>query len=252
MNKLIFSLCFLLGFTASAQKAETSLSMRDKALSESAVSEKESKLSATDAQISGTMLKLDDPTPLTEVRSWKYMAAFTAQQFQAQGIARNDMGQQFNLRGNSQTIMPGVEVGLLSPTWALGQANLTVGAKLKGSYASQSADAVMSSGYIVDDARLNSTLLSAGPTVTLAWERLSWLSLNLGAQFGDLNYTQTSSNEFARFSQHAGYTAYSYGLGFQINRTWSVTTEWNQRSLNSNQTVALQNNNFELGTQITW
>jgi hypothetical protein len=99
---------------------------------------------------------------------------------------------------------------------------------------------------------LKSTLLSAGPTVTLAWERLSWLSLNLGAQFGDLNYTQTSSNEFARFSQHAGYTAYSYGLGFQINRTWSVTTEWNQRSLNSNQTVALQNNNFELGTQITW
>lgn len=252
MNKFIFSVCVLSSFAAFAQNTGTKLSMRDRALTESAVSEKEAKLSATDAQISGTMLKLDDPTPVAEVRNWKYMAALTAQQFQARGVASNDMGQSFVLDNNSQTVMPGLEVGILSPTWAVGQANLTVGAKLKGSYASQSSNAITSSGYVIDDSRLNSTLLSAGPAVSIAWERLSWLSLNLGAQFGDLNYTQTSSNEFARFSQHAGYTAYSYGLGFQISKTWSVTTEWNQRSLNNTQTVALQNNNFELGTQITW
>lgn len=248
---LIFSSAAFAQIRNSKSKIEAK-SLREQALHEAAVSAKEEKSAASDAQISGTMLKLEDPLPPGEVRAWKYFAALTVQEFQAQGYVQTDLGQQFNLNANDQTLLPGLEFGVLTPTWAMGQANLTLGAKLKGAYTSQHTTAVMKSGFVIDDARLNTSLLSAGPTMSLGHEAVSWLSLNLGAQFGDLSYTQTSGNHFAQFTRHASFTSYVYGMGFQLSPRWSLSAEWNSRTLNGSQTVALQSNNFELGTQITW
>lgn len=257
MTKSLLITTLLCSSVALAQKAEVKkASFKELALAEANApydTKAKPATTATDAQLANGMLTLKDPRPDLETRSWKYFAGLTVQSFQADGKVTSDLQQTFDLSKNGQTAMPGLELGVLSPEMATGDVNWRLGVKGKGAYSSQKSNVTLTSGYEIDDARLNTTLLSVGPVVSASWNRFNWLSLNLGAQYGDLNYTQTSSSEFGQFSKHAGYQAFSYGLGFQITRTWSVSTDWNQRTLKSNtQDLALQKNNFELGTTITW
>lgn len=252
---LLATLCCSTVAFAKAPPAEVKkVSLRDMALAESAYSANTKEAAtATDAQVANGMLTLKDPRPEAAARSWQYFAGLTLQSFQAEGQVTSGMNQNFDLNQSDKTVMPGLEVGVMSPVMATRDVNWRLGAKVKGSYASQGVKTVLQSGYEITDTRLNSALLSAGPTVSANWNRLSWLSLNLGYQIGDLNYTQTSSNEYGQFSKHAGFQAVSYGLGFRVTENWSISTEWSQRSLKSNsEQLALQKDNFELGTRITW
>ncbi len=227
------------------------LSMRDQALAESVNSGKNQK-SASDAQVESGVLRLKDPRPEALARTWKYFAAFSAQQFQTEGTASNDFSS-FDLSENNSTLMPGIEVGVLSPAMNTENFVWHVGARGQGSFASQAVNArIQSSGYVLDDARLNSTLLSVGPMVTVAWNRYEWLALTFVPEFGSMTYTQTSSNNFGKFSKSAGYKALSFGLDVRLAPKWSVFTEYSQRELNSDNQLALQKDNFELGTKVTW
>lgn len=234
---------------ASAKEALPSL--REVALQESkAIGIKQA--SATDAQVSG-MLSLKDPRPEILTRRFKYMVGFYAQNFQAQGEVDTDLEQSFNLAKNSSTFMPGIEIGLLSAEMMTGPVFWSLGLKGRGSYSSQATGAQLSSGFQVDDARLNTTMLSLGPLVKAGWGRLPWLSFALMPQWGTVNFTQTSANDFAQFSKHSRYEALNYGLHLQVNPTWTLFAEWSERHLvDHSEKLALQKNNFELGAQLAW
>ncbi|MBO9667326.1 MAG: hypothetical protein J7501_11000 [Bdellovibrio sp.] len=226
-----------------------SQTIREQALAETKIVAT-AQTSATDAQTTG-MLVLKDPRPEILTRSWQYFAGFTAQNFQPEGKATNTTTT-FDLGENGSTFMPGLTLGVMGPEWNLKSVLISVGVRGDASFASQSVSAVLPSGF-TEEARLNTTLMSAGPALNLRWEGLRWLGLTFTPQFGSLNYTQTSSNDFAHFSKRAAYTAMAYGLDFRLTRKWSVFTEWSQRSLNdSNQEIALQKDNFELGTKVSW
>lgn len=224
--------------------------LKERALIEAKI-EGLSKKSASDAQVSG-MLKLKDPRPEVVTRPWDYFMAFSGQRFQAQGVAQKYGVGSYDLGKNSATLMPGFEVGVLSHSLSTRMVSWKLGLRAKASIASQETQLNLQSGYKIDDARLNTTLLSVGPHINLQWERINWLSLTLSPQFGSLNYTQTSSNDFAAFSKQAGFQSIGYGLDFNFGNKWSIFTEWNQRSLKETQEIALQNDSFELGTRITW
>ncbi len=225
-------------------------SLRTKALAEAANIPGQNQKSASDAQTG--MLTLQDPRPEIITRSWKYSVAFTLQQFQAEGRATKDGTGTFDLGKNGQTVMPGVEIGVLTAPMATGPVQWKLGAKGKASFASQETEVVLDSGYKINDVRLNTTLLSAGPVVAVNWDRINWLSLTVSPQFGTMSYAQASSNDFANFSKSASYASWNYGLDFALSKKWSVFTEWSQRSLNDNNEIALQKDNFELGTKISW
>jgi hypothetical protein len=245
----ITSSLFILSSTFFSVQA-MSQTIREQALAETKIVAT-AQTSATDAQTTG-MLVLKDPRPEILTRSWQYFAGLTAQNFQAEGKATNTTTT-FDLSENGSTFMPGLTLGVMGPEWNLKSVLISVGVRGDASFASQSVTAVLPSGYEAADARLNTTLMSAGPALSLRWDGLRWLGLTFTPQFGNLNYTQTSSNDFAHFSKHASYAALNYGLDFRLTRKWSVFTEWSQRSLrDSQQEIALQKDNFEFGTKVSW
>ncbi|HEY1078586.1 MAG TPA: hypothetical protein VGE46_00745 [Bdellovibrio sp.] len=247
VSVLLFSAFFATVCTA----AETpEISLRDQALAETKSTGIE-RASATDAQVPG-MLKLQDPRPQIITRSWSYFAGFSAQTFQSAGQAKKDGVNTFDLDKNSGTVMPGFELGVLSRNFELQDFTWRFGVRGKAHFASQATDIKLSSGYTIDDARLNTTLFAAGPLFMAQWHRLPWLSATLSPQFGTLNYTQNSANEFATFSKSATFEALGLGLDVALNPQWSVFTEWTQRNLKNENEIALQKDNFEIGTKIVW
>ncbi|MEK2644571.1 hypothetical protein [Bdellovibrio sp. BCCA] len=227
------------------------LSLKEKALAESKIDERQEKAAASDAQVSG-MLTLKDPRPEVVTRPWKYFAAFSGQMFQAEGTATKQGSGTFDLSKNDSTVMPSLELGVMSVPFQTKAVLWKFGVRGKAGFASQSVDATLASGYKIDDARLNTTMFSVGPMIAVSWERLAWLSFTLSPQYGTLSYTQTSSDDFAAFSKSAGFHAMGYGLDFAISNKWSLFTEWSQRNLNDSSEIALQKDNFELGTKVTW
>lgn len=243
-------LSVLLSSAVCAAANSTNKSLKEMALAEAKFEGLE-KNTATDAQVTG-MLNLKDPRPEVITRSWKYFAGFTVQSFNSEGTASKAGSGTFDLNNNDATIMPGVELGVMSPSLQTKGALWKLGLRGKAGFASQEPEVNLASGYEVTDARLNTTLLSAGPVVALAWERLPWLSLTFSPQYGNLSYTQTSSNDFATFSKSSAYESMNYGVDIMLNQRWSVFTEWSQRNLKDNSEIALQKDNFELGTKVTW
>lgn len=227
------------------------LSLREKALAEAKAEGLQERAVASDAQVSG-MLTLKDPRPEVVTRPWNYFAAFTAQMFQAEGTATKEGSGTFDLGKNERTVMPGLELGVMSIPWQTKAVLWKFGLRAKAGFASQGTDIALDSGYAIDDARLNTTMFSGGPVVALSSERLQWLSLTFSPQYGTLSYTQTSSNDFAAFSKSAAFNSMSYGLDFAVSKKWSLFTEWSQRNLNDSSEIALQKDGFELGTKITW
>ncbi|XGC81649.1 hypothetical protein ACES2L_04035 [Bdellovibrio bacteriovorus] len=250
MKWILISAAILSCSFSFAAPAVSEVSLRQKALAESSIQGK-SVQTATDAQVAG-MLTLKDPRPEIITRRWNYFAGFSAQQFQPSGIAQKDGVGSFDLAKNGETTMPGFEFGALTPYYGMKQLNWKAGIRAKASIASQDTDVTLSSGFKINDARLNTSLISVGPLVQLQWARISWLAFTLSPQFGTLNYTQASANDYATFSKIAGYESMAYGLDFSVGKNWSLFTEWSQRQLKDTSEIALQKDNFELGTKITW
>lgn len=246
LSAMLFSSA-LLAAPAPASPAET---LKQKALAESKI-DGLTKSTATDAQVSG-MLTLKDPRPEVVTRSWNYFAALSGQSFQAQGVAQKSGSGSFDLSKNNPTFMPGLEIGVISHSLQTNTLLWRMGLRAKASLASQESNIALNSGFSIDDARLNTTLLSAGALVAVQWERINWMALTISPQFGSLNYTQTSSNDFAAFSKQASFQSLGLGLDFVLNNKWSLFTEWTQKNLKETSEIALQKDNFELGTRITW
>lgn len=226
------------------------VSLKQKALNESKM-DGLAKASATDAQVPG-MLTLKDPRPEVVTRPWSYFAALSGQMFKPQGVAQKSGSDSFDLNKSSSTFMPGLEIGVISLPLQTKSIIWKLGLRAKAGMTSQATDLTLSSGFRIEDARLNSTLFSAGGLFSVQWEGLNWLALTFSPQYGSLTYTQTSANEFATFSKQAGFESMGYGLDFALNRKWSLFTEWTQKSIQDKGEIALQKDNFELGTRFTW
>lgn len=245
------------GWAASSatSSSSTTLSLRDQAIAENQT-EGMTQKSATDAQVPSGMLTLKDPRPEVITRTWKLFAGLKAQNFQPRGSVSTDEVGTFDLGANDSTFMPGLVLGVMSPEMKseyTGAVWFRYGLRGDAAFSSQKTNVTFPSGYTVNDNRLNTTLFAVGPAFSLQASRLSWLAFTFAPQYGTLNYTQTSSNEYARFSKQTAYMALNYGLDFQIGNKWSVFTEYSQRSLrDSHQEIAIQKDNFELGTKVSW
>lgn len=245
LSTLVFAFTFSVSILA---LAETTL--REKALFESQNLGPQ-KNRASEVQVDSGVLVLKDPRPEVITRSWKYFVAFSAQQFQPEGMVSNELNS-FDLNQNGPTLMPGIEFGFLSKDFNTRSVLWNWGLQFKGSFSSQTSQALYPAGTSISDARLNTTLLSVGPTFAIRWERFHWLTLLFTPEFGTLTYTQTSSSDYGKFSKNSGYRALTSGLDFRVAQKWSVFTKYSQRELSEENQLALQKDNFELGTKVTW
>lgn len=230
-----------------------SQSLRAQAILENNVPEVNKKNTTNDGRVEG-MLSLKDPRLEVSARWILYSVQLSAQQFQPSGTVRSDLGYTFDLQQSSVTVMPGLTFGFIIPAFSNNKAKLRVGLAGKINYSNQSTNVVFPSGYAESEVRLSSLILAANPYLNLTSQSLDWLSMNWGLEYGDISYTQSSSNDLASFTKRGGYKGWNTGLNFQLSEKWALTSNYAQRKMtdSDNNSIQIQSNNYEVGTQVTW
>lgn len=229
----------------------SSSSLRETALSESKVDGPKS--SKSSGPVVEGMLKLEDPRLRVVTRSWDYSLKFSLQEFQPRGKVTTEYQDHFNLSEDGSSVMPALALGFLKRFPSTTAWHWRAGAEARFAYSTQSATGSFNEGHFQNDARINSLALSAHPFVGLSHEKWSWCQLLLGVEYGDLTYTQTSSNDLATFSKQVAFAGWTAGLDFQLSPAWALTTEYARRDrLSSASAIDIQKNNFEIGTRVTW
>lgn len=233
------------------------VSLRDQAQKEAKIDPQlERKLKAAAATTNSApasigILTLQDPRPESMPRAWSFFAGLSAQYFGPQGKVSKLGSGNFDLGTNASTLMPGLDAGFISAPRPTEYFSFQWGLRGKFGLTSQNSNITLPSGFRIDDARLNSHLLSAGGLVSFQSQTAPRLSVTVSPQVGNVTYTQTSSSDFANFSKQATFTALGVGFAYLLSHHWSLTAEYTQRDVIGNE-VALQKDNYELGAKVTW
>ncbi len=260
-NFFVVFLSFLL--ISNQSLAITSVkNLRNQALAESQI-DGQQKQSATTAQVSSGMLVLKDPRPEIITRSWKIFAGLKGQSYNPSGIHTSDSGTKFYLNKAGQAFMPGILIGAQTKKIELPKPfNLdprikwNFGIRADASLASQTTTTTFESGYNISDCRLNTMILSVGPSVSISWQQNTQKylpTMTFTPQFGNLDYTQTSSNEYARFSRQFNFQSMNLELSFEASQSVQLFASYTQRTpLNPSNQMTIQKDSFDVGSKLTW
>lgn len=224
---------------------------RDKAQNELDSIPTTQKQKSTDAQFSG-ILKLKDPRPQIITRDWKYFFAFKFQSLQPMGSVNNKVVGRFDLNKNPRTFHPSLEIGFSKPIIT---ENLFVNWGLLGQtgFSSQQVQLNFPSGYAAPhDTHLNTLTSAVGAKLEWALPKLSSLYFNTSARLGRVSYTQTSLNDMAQFSEAANFLSMGLGVCYDIQDSWQVTLDYNQRKMTQKSDLRIQPENTELGFRVIW
>ena len=229
-------------------------SVRQMALEETAIIPTENKKNSTDASgLSTGMLSLKDPHQEINLRNWKYFLTLSAQSFSPRGSTSNDLGTQFNLNDQNSTVMPAIGLGASGNISQNERMNFGWGFGAKVGYASQNSTVTLPSGYRIDDSRLNTTEISLNPYLSFNTPQVAWLDIRAGYLLGTLNYTETSSDDFAKFSRQANFQGANLGADFHVGRRWSVLLDYSYKTLTrSDAGIDIPESSLEVGTRVIW
>lgn len=237
---------------AAKEKQETPISLKSKALQEYQQLKGKPLPISTDASVTG-LLTLEDPRKKEITRPWNYYLGLKLQSFQASGSATNDLGEDFELSRRSESFMPGLEFGVLFKGWTYQGFKFSPLVKTTASYTNQKESVTLESGFLIEEAYLNTAIATAGIGINLSNEQLPGLQLEAAYKLGAINYTQASTNNFANFSESAEISIFQASLLYSLNEKWSVGLERQQREIvsQSNQ-VEITPVTYEFGTRIQW
>lgn len=260
-SKNIITLLIVSVFSISTMAQTTTvmpMDLKSQAIAESQLQGKQQKF-ATTTQVSSGMLTLKDPRPEVINRKFKYIAGLKAQSYSPKGIISTDMVGNLDLSTADSTIMPGFLIGINSSEFEINnlpEISYTIGMRADSEFASQPVKTIFKSGYTITDSRLNTSIIAAGPSLSFQLKNKPWIinpKLSLTAQYGTVTYTQTSANEFARFTRLAGLKAVMIDLDIPLTKNNSVYAGYSMRDLVDSETqLALQKDNLEVGTKVVW
>jgi hypothetical protein len=260
-NFFVVFLSFL-SISTQSQAFSSIKNLRNQALAESQI-DGQQKQSATTAQVSSGMLVLKDPRPEIITRSWKLFAGLKGQSYNPSGIHTSDSGTNFFLNKAGQVFMPGILIGAQTKKFELPKPfkldpriKWNFGIRADASIASQTTTTTFESGYNISDCRLNTIILSAGPSVSISWQQHTQKylpTITLAPQIGNLDYTQTSSNEYARFSRQFNFQSINLEFGFEATQSVQLFASYTLRApLNPSNQVTIQKDSFDVGSKVTW
>lgn len=244
---------------SSTKKVSTpEMSVRDEAILENeSIDQKAYKktIRASEAQQANvsSFLKLKDPTPELQQRSWLWDMGFKLQTLKPSGYARvEDLG--VNLDSYGSGLMPSLDLGILVPMTPQAATQWSTGPGVSAGYMTQKTTLVSPSGYQFSDTRLSTSLLS------LVWKnqfrdtshpRWSYL---VNPAFGEISYSQGNpQSSLANFTQHSGFFGLGLGVDYSVSRQWGLLAEYDYRDISgAAQGLQIQKDNFEIGTTVTW
>lgn len=258
INKLLRWTVMGLTLHASANAATTSTpvptDLRERAVQEIQQQGQRAKRS-TDAQVAnGTgMLSLEDPMPKARGRSWDYFLRFALQAYSPSGVAGNDLSSsRFTLDPTPPALMPALTIGFRSGLIKRDSWSLAWGLGGRIAYTFEKGHACFSTGFCEKETQLNTLMTSGIPELVLTFTRFNKWSFNAGAEFGALNYSQTSGNKLAAFSAQSPYAGYTAGIEYALAKSWSALFSYTHRELTKTTDLGIQADNYELGARLTW
>lgn len=244
---------------SSASSSSTARSIREEAVREnSTINEKTYRktIRASEAQDANveSFLKLEDPSLELRNRAWLWTFEFKVQTFAPIGTARVATSR-FDLSGYGESLLPSIELGAMIEVMDRPSVRWSSGLAAYAGIASQTTALRSSTGFVYQDARLNTTVLSGVWNNRLSSPKApNWTAL-VNPEIGAINYTQTAPNSsFANFSQQNGFWGLGLGVEYAVNEKWGIVGEYRRRTANA-ENIAQTNiptNNFEIGTSVVW
>ncbi|MFZ4404876.1 MAG: hypothetical protein ACOYOK_12305 [Pseudobdellovibrionaceae bacterium] len=202
---------------------------------------------ATDAQVSG-LLQLEDPRSSISDRSWKYIFSAKLQSFKASGSVEAT-ATRFDV-SSPTTVMPVLEFGLRTTTHPL-----FWGTSFEAGLVSQKQAAQFQSGFVADDARINSTIFAVGPLLGYAPANSAW-TFSVQTLYQLLLVSQVSKNDLANYSRQSsawlGRFEADYLLSKNTHSEWHLTALATQRLLENKLQITTPNNSLSMGARLIW
>lgn len=196
------------------------------------------------------ILRLEDPRSKIKPRKWDYFVGVTAESFRPHGTLTNDFSSTgFELDSAGRSVLPSLQLGFQAPLADTAR----WGVFAKGSYLSQKESVTFSTGYKENDVRLNTTIVSLNPFLSINPFGLDHWSLDLGLEWGVLDYSQSSSDELANVNSHSVYWGWTMGAEFKLIDGLRLIAAYSNRGLiGHHDNIALQKDALSLGTRLLW
>lgn len=201
-----------------------------------------------------SFLKLQDPTPELRNRPWFWTFAFKMQSLRPLGTGKV-ANYAFDLQDYGPTLMPSLEYGLLVNAMEGAKVSWATGLSAHVGYMAQKTDLVAPSGFIFNDTRLTTTLVSAVWGNRFKPGFAPKVNFLLNPEIGFVNYTQTSiDSSLTNFSQQNNFLGLGTGIEYSFTRKMAMLAQYSYREATAKNAQAsdLQKHNLEIGTQITW
>jgi hypothetical protein len=235
------------------------MSTREEALQEnSTLNEKSYRktIHASEAQQANveSFLKLEDPSLELRDRAWLWNFSFRIQSLQPMGTGKVATSN-FDLASYGRSLMPSLELGMLMEVMQRPSMTWTSGLSARAGASTQSTKLMGSNGYVYDDARLNTMILSGVWNNRLSMAALKNWILLLEPEIGAINYTQTASGtDLANFSQQNSFWGMGLGVEYVVNKKWGLVAEYKRRTAGTADIAKsnIQNDNYEIGTSVVW
>lgn len=239
--------------------ASTNLSTRQEALREnSTINEKAYRktIHASEAQGANveSFLKLEDPSLELRDRPWLWTFAFKVQTLKPAGtgtVARNT----FDFSTYGQAVMPSIELGILFDLVQGSSVSWSSGLAAHAGASTQTTELAGSNGYIYDQARLNTTILSGIWNNRFKTSSLKNVSFLLNPEMGVINYAQSATGtDLANLSQQNNFWGVGLGVEYAFNKKWGIVAEYKNRkaAVADIAKADIQPQSFEIGTSVVW
>ena len=207
-------------------------------------------LSSSDAQMSGP-IHLEDPRPQIIERQWSYLLQLDLVEALPQGKIKTDAGIVYDLDSKGRYLIPVLQLGFARPLILGSSVANPMWWSLSGGvgFYSKSAEVSLPSGFVVSDAGMSLMMTrmmgSIGVLVSTNWDVV------LGAERGQYQINQVSSNDLAQFSRKVQYWGWGLGADYRLPSGSKLSGKYAFRN-ELTDTQILPNGNLEIGMKFIW
>ncbi len=245
------------GAQQTSQISQPELTLREKALKENRLNEKDKQgkdLFKVDSDIQG-ILKLENPYRNPRTSMTRQQLGLSFRSLRPIGKVLVEGSQTFDLGQYSEQVLPHLEFALLSRrnienTWIDWGANLSAG------YFSESRRLSLQAINQEADVTFSNLIVELGPYLQIRPSQWKQFSLDLIPHYGFLQHTQNSSTSYARFSKKQDFIGVSVGPQWEIVNQWALLAryKWAQayQPLSAPDRIEIPESAYSLGFIKKW
>jgi opacity protein-like surface antigen len=239
-------------FQAQAATKKNKKSVAAPAASLRQQAEAEQNVPVSSSEATPATIHIQEMKPLVLPSSWTGSSNFGVQMFQPSGQAIVRRVSQYQLEQIAAGTMPSLSLRMNRKLNQDGERLWDLGLRAMGGWMSQSASLAVPSGQVIDDAKLNTSLLVLGLDLGVRIASTPKLRYFLQPQYGQVTYVMTSLTPEAQFTQWARFAGAAVGAEWMFANNWTSDLEYTYWVRQQESLVDIPRNNFRAGLGYTW